>query len=314
MPNLQIRISGLCFFAFDNPLKAERGPAPTSATLLLQKLTQARMLSHVVLGRNEILDQHFPLLEFDLGDRDARSTRRADFFARPDENGRMSRGVCLLFGDDVTIETDDPTVPSHLQLGRSRPRNPDALPQQLTEEEKDTLWWMPTLEDAFPGNAALNRNFVNLPPGANQAVLARVQLRQGRLRTLELSDLPCEFVPPGSPNFNQRIATALSLEIPFREKVTFKMTRRIDGRAEENALVLKPLDGGDLDVELKNMEIDELIGVRKNYSARLEADFEIYAELLQNPVPGGPTHLLQRSPGNPAGVGMSNCPPGGGTQ
>jgi hypothetical protein len=309
MPNLRIRISGLCFFAFNRPLKTSRED-PTSARLLLQRLTSARTLKHMVLGRNEVLDQHFPMLEFSLGDRDATSTRRVDFSARPDANGRMTRGVCLLFGDDVTITTDDGGVAPTLQLDRSKPEDPAAL--QLSQQEQGSLWWMPTLEDAFPGNSAINPLFANNPPAANQPILARVELNQGKLQTLELSDYPCTFVSPGSASFNQRIATALALDIPFKRRIIFDMVRRIDGQQETSRLVLRPSDGGDLDVEIKNMEIDDLIGIRKNYSARLEADFEIYADLLLNPLQAGPTYLRQITPGNPAGVGLSNCPPGGG--
>lgn len=315
MPTLKIRISGLCFFAFDHPLKSKEGPLPKRADLLLQKLTSARLLRNTIAGLPDVLEQHFPLLAFDLADRDAASTRTTDFAAHPGEDGQMTRGLCLLFGDDVTIRTDmdEGEGDGRLEFDLSRPANP-ASPE-LTDDEKSSLFWLPTLEDAFPGRGAVDPNLRNREPGANQAILARVRLSRGTLKTLELSDLPCRFVPPGSPTFEQRVAIALCLEIPFQERVEFQIVRRAEGREETRVLRLKPpVQGGDLEVDIKNMEIDELIGVKRFYSRGTVADFEVYSELLAQPIVGanGPTYLMPRSPGNPAGTGgLGTCPPGG---
>jgi hypothetical protein len=315
MPTLKIRISGLCFFAFDHPLKSKDRPLPKSAHLLLQKLTSARLLRNTIAGLPDVLEQHFPLLAFDLADRDAASTRATDFAAHPGEDGNMTRGLCLLFGDDVTIRPDgkEDQGDGSLEFDLSKPANP-ASPE-LTDAEKRSLFWLPTLEDAFPGRGAVASNLSQRKPGANQAILARVKLSRGTLKTLELSDVPCRFVPPGSPTFEQRVAIALCLEIPFQEWVEFHVIRRAEGREQESFLRLKPpVPGGDLDVDIKNMEIDELIGVKRFYSRGTVADFEVYSELLAQPVMGanGPTYLMPRSPGNPAGTGgLGTCPPGG---
>src|SRR3954454_13883230 len=103
MPTLHLTISGLCVFAFDRPLKGAGNP-PTKATLLLQRLIQARELAHMTNGAHEILDQHFPMLEFDPDDRDTNASNRGpDFLFAPDAQGKMQKAVCTLFGDDLDI-------------------------------------------------------------------------------------------------------------------------------------------------------------------------------------------------------------------
>jgi hypothetical protein len=318
MPNLRIKISGLCIFAFDRPLKGE--VPPTRATLLLQKLTHARTLSNVPNQRYEVLDQHFPLLVFNLPDRDPASTRTADFLALPDSTGRqMTKGVCLLFGDDLKILPDgqEKGADDYLRVDAKPPKEPS----NPTEEELKSLWWMATLQDAFPTKAneapvGIDPVFINSKPGANQAILARIDLAEGRLMTHERTDRSCIFAPPGNPEFNQQIAVSFHLDIPFKEKVVIKVTRRADGREEESHLVLAPSGhgSGGLELEIKNMEIDELIGMKRSYSPRPEADFEVYADLLANKPPGldQRTYLRQMTPGNPAGIRFSTCPPTGG--
>ncbi|HEV7787313.1 MAG TPA: hypothetical protein VGQ28_18365 [Thermoanaerobaculia bacterium] len=313
MPTLRLSISGLCFFAFNRPLlKAKGNPVPTAVTLLLQRLTRSRELSRVVNFENEILDQHFPLLEFDPDDRDvASSTRGPDFLCAPDATGKMKKGVCLLFGDDLSFLIDGrPMRPDALSLTASPPVNPNA--SQLTGADKETLWWMATLEDAFPGHGAINPIFKTDSPGPNQPILARIQLTEGQLRTVDLSDSTCTFVPPGSATFNQRIATSFSLEVPFQNTVEIAATRPANGNLTRSRLVFSPSSGKDLQIEIKNMEIDSLIGLEKAYGPRPEADFETYADLLLSPPAAGRSFLVQRSPGNPSGVGLSHCPPSGG--
>jgi hypothetical protein len=309
MPNLQIKISGLCVFAFDRPLK-KAGPPPTRATLLLPKLTHARALNNFVNQRYEVLDQHFPLLVFDLDARDPASTRDSDFLVPDTARTRIEKGVCLLFGDDLTITTDDGKVASKLNLDQTPPTKP--LATTVDPKERQSLWWMATLEDAFPGKGEVNPLFIDNPPGSNQAVLARVQLTQGRLASAELTDHPCTFMPPGNPKFYQRIATSFTLDLPFKEKIEINIERREDGKISPSQLILRPPSRSNFTIEIKNMEIDELIGMKKSYSPRPEADFEVYADILAQPIVGKPPFLRQTGPGSPAGVTFSTCPPAGG--
>jgi hypothetical protein len=313
MPNLRIMISGLCVFAFDRPLPKGKGKEPTTATLLLQRLTQARQLASIVNSQHEVLDQHFPLLCFDADDQDPASVRKPDFLGMPDATGKMTKGVCLLFGEDLTILIDGrPMKPNALSLTSNPPSN--QLAPQLTGQNQETLWWMATLEDAFPGRAAINPIFINSKPGPNQPILARVnQLSEGQLKTAELTDSPCAFLPPGSASFNQRIARSFALDVPFQSKVEIVMERPNGTKVESRNLTFSPKAGKDLLIEIKNMEVNQLIGFDLAYVApRATADFEIYAELLLSPIQGNKPFLVQKSIGGAAGVGLSNCPPTGG--
>ncbi|HEY2292083.1 MAG TPA: hypothetical protein VGM86_15395 [Thermoanaerobaculia bacterium] len=336
MPNLRVKISGLCIFAFEPPPQGEE--KPTCAHLLMQKLTYARVLNSAPhQDYAAALDQHFPLLVFSLPDRDSVSTRQTNFFAVPSADGKqMTKGVCVLFGDDVEVLPDGADgAPKNgnknggngtsLQFDRSAPNPKDKA--NPTPEELRSLYWMATLQDAYPADektgkpaAEIDPVFYKNPPGANQAIVARVELKQGQLTTDQLTDHICTFVPPGNQKFNQKIALAFNWDIPFKDKVVIRTTKRIEGRVEPSDLVLTPSGhgDGDLEIEIKNMEIDELIGVSRSYSPRPEADFEVYADLLKDRssrFPMGaqpPTYPRQVAPGNPAGVVFGTCPPAGG--
>lgn len=311
MPTLNLTISGLCVFAFDQPIKG-KGKDPTTAILLLQRLTQSRQLSNVVNFQHEVLDQHFPLLAFDADARDASSTRVPDFLACPDPAGKMMKGVCLLLGDDLTLLLDgEPMRESALKLNRNPPANPFA--PQLANGDKETLWWMATLEDAFPGHGTIDPIYIKNKPGPNQPILARLPLSQGELKTQDLTDYPCTFLEPGASTFNQRIATSFVLQVPFQKTVEIRMERPKSGRTERNNLVFSPAAGKDLQIDIKNMEVNELIGFDSAYGPRATADFEIYGELLPRTVAVQKPFLVQTGPGGPAGVGLSSCPPTGGT-
>ena len=88
MPNLSLTISGLCVFAFDQPVKG-KGKDPTQATLLLQRLNRSLELDNMNGTSHEILDQHFPMLEFNPTELAATSTRVPDFAYAPDARGTM---------------------------------------------------------------------------------------------------------------------------------------------------------------------------------------------------------------------------------
>jgi hypothetical protein len=321
MPTLSLSISGLCVFAFDQLLKGT-GPPPTQATLLLQPLIRSQELDHQTNGVHDVLDQHFPMLEFNPDDRDAAaSTRGPDFLCTPDAQGKMKTGVCTLFSDDLTILIDGRTMGSNgnvLKLTRTPPANPSA--STLTGTDRETLWWMATLEDAFPGKGRVNPIFINNPLGPNQTFLARVVLSEGTLKTVDLSDHPCIFTSVSSANvntsFNQRIATSFVLEVPFAKTIEIRMKRpNSNNQFDTSQMIFSPAAGQDLQIAIKNMEIDPSIGLPpyKNTNPRSEADFEVYAKLLPGVPVQNPPSLSAVGPSDVvAGVSMGYCPPTGG--
>lgn len=321
MPTFKLMISGLCIFAFDRPLPKGQpnGQKPTSATLLLQRLTQSRQLTHMLSSsKHDVLDQHFPLLAFDADDLDPKASDRGPDFLGVPVNGKMTKGVCLLFGDDLTISIDGrPMQQNALALSVDRPSDPFA--PQVTDANLSTLWWMATLEDAFPGNGTINPIFIKSKPGPNQPILSRLQLGEGTLMTAALTDDPCTFLPPGSQSFNQRIATSFVLEIPFQKTVEIGLERPKGTGVDPRKIVFAPPAGKDLVIDIKNMEVNQLIGFDMAYGIpQATADFEVYADLLQNPIIDPTTNkvlgtaLVRNTIGGSAGVGLSHCPPSGG--
>jgi hypothetical protein len=303
-PQLRVSFSGLCLFVFNPPLSGD--VKPTKANVLLQRLTRAQPLSQTTNAQPEVLDQHFPLLEFNLADWSPSSTRKADFHCLPDAAGRMTKGVCLLNGEDVTIHPDgdpEPQEPS-LQLSRSQPRN-SVDPQ--SPRDLDTLWWMATLDEVFPDNP-LDSRIRDTAPGSNQPILARVLLNQGYLKTRELTNSPCTIVGAEPSDFNRRVATSFELEIGCREMVEIRMTAVRNGKRTMSKLVLYAKDGADLEIGISNMEIDSFIGMDPADGPRAQGDFGTFANLLQNPIQGPKPFLREAGPGGSSGCcGRANC-------
>lgn len=311
MSMLRLSFSGLCTFVFDPPLSKTSGTLPKKATVLLQRLTRARALRNQSNLKPEVLDQHFPLLEFDLKDWSPESTRVADFHCLPDATGRMTKGVCVLNGEDLKISLDGRGMkPGALQLSTARPLDPSA--PVLSPADQETLWWMATFGEAFP-DRALNPVLWNTAPGSNQPVLARIELTEGRLKTRELTDFVYTLVGSQNTGFSQRVAVSFDLEVDFGSKVIFEMTANRNGRTATSALVLTPKDGAVLEIGISNMEIDQYIGLDPASGPRVEADHEVYTDLVTPPLPAGQPRpfLRQASPGNFSGMGVSSCAPWG---
>jgi hypothetical protein len=232
-------------------------------------------------------------------------TRNANFHCLPDAAGRMTKGVCLLNGEDVTIHPDGDPEPEEpaLQLSRSQPVDTvDPKGSSL-----DTLWWMTPLDEVFPNNP-LDPRIRNTRPGSNQPILARVTLNQGYLKTRELTNSPCTIVGADPFSFNRRVATSFGLEIDCREMVEIRMTAMRNGRRTTSKLVLYSRDGADLEIGISNMEIDRFIGMDPADGPRAQGDFATFSDLLQDPIEGLKPFLRESGPGNSSGCcGRANC-------
>ena len=249
-----------------------------------------------------------------MADYDSGSTRLPDVHCTPDASGKMTMGTCLLNGEDITVILDDRKMDRNaLDLSRDEPSDKNS--HNLGRQDRDSLWWMATLDDVFPGQARINPVVLNTPPGSNQPILARILLSEGRLRTLELTDFPCTIVPPPASSgaeFYQRVATTFEFAIPFDSKVTLRAKANRNGRTTENDLVLRPSGGGDVRIGIMNIEINRFVGLDPVNGPTAEADFGVFAELLETPISGAIPFLRQTSPGDPAGAPLSTCVPAGG--
>jgi len=312
MPTLRLSFSGLCTFVFDPPLQQAEA-AVDRVTVLLQRLTRARPLAHQVNLQPEVLDQHFPLLEFNRADYQPASTRQADFHCFPDAAGEMTKGVCLLNGEELTI------LPDGQESGRGRvefSKAPPADPASslLSREEQESLFWMATLTDTLGTRGVINPKLLDTAPASNQPILAKAVLTQGRLKTRELTDSSYTIGGADGPSsFNRRVATSFELEVPFNNTVTIRMVANRNGIRTVRQLVLKPAFGDVLQAGVANMEIDRFIGMDPASAPRVEADFEVYADLLVRPIDRGQPRPFLRpaGPGNISAQGQSGCAPAG---
>jgi hypothetical protein len=315
MPTLRLSLSGLCTFIFDPPLNSfefEPDRKFKEVTVLFQRLTRARLLSNLANNQPEVLDQHFPLLEFSLDDLRPESTRTASFACSP-EGGALTKGVCLLNGEDVSILPDGAAANGGVGFSRLKPA--DQTNPLLSQPERESLYWMVTLEDALPGNSALNPRLIETPPGSNQPILAKMHLTKGRLKTRNLTDQAYTIGGSGrSSRINRRVATAFELELDFGKSVTVNMKGKRNGKPTDEDLVLAPTGAGELQVGIGNMEIDRFIGLDPATGPRVQADFEVHFDLLQNPIAQGqPRPFLQLAArdGSSTQGGVSSCAPAG---
>lgn len=301
MPNLRVTFSGLCVFVFDKPIKTS-GPDPSRGVVLLQKLTQCRLLTNATNGRREVLDPHYPLLEFPL-----RSWSPNESSAEPGIvtlHGPEATGIRLLAGSRVRI------LPDEVRESSLVARSPQPTDQEQPQGENlETLWWIPTLDDAFPGSREIAPRFIDVDPGPNEPILACVELNRGTLKTTRITDLPARFQKPAAPGFSRRVAVQVALEVPFKTSVQLALDELVAGQRATKTLTFS--SPGDISLSIRNMEIDSVLGLSRPLGLRAEADFEVYSDLLQ------PSNGSQRTNslvfvgvGGGAGTqGQGVCPP-----
>jgi hypothetical protein len=301
MPNFTIAFDGLIALVFNRPLK--QTPAPDGVTVLIPNLLASRQLQNVTInGADDILDPHYPLLRFATAP-DPASTWPAGM-TLPAPGGPVS--ACLLYDMDLALEIDGKAPAGAVQI-----RNSAAA----SEQDLDTLWWLATIEDAFPNQyEAVPALVIDRPLAFNQ-VVARLALAQGKLTTGKLSDYPCQFTAPSTSTFKQKIALNIQYTIPFQQQVALVSTAwKPDPAGTVSRIVWK--SAADLVVQIGNVEADPFFGLPiDQYPAnRPLEDFEVFYGLVQpanvKGKMGGIASPVQLLP-NGSAAGHTMCPPGG---
>jgi hypothetical protein len=311
---LRVLFSGLCVFVPDRPFDDFEQP-PTEVKMLLQNLLQPQSLTNAVDG--DVLDPHYPMLEFDLSDLHPQSPRKPDL-SRQD----LGKGACLLIGEELSLDLNLSERKGLRCPGRDR--QPDANQETATSRDEDSLYWLARIDKASP-DTFIDPEVLNekLSLDGEPTILARLSLQEGFLRVTQRSDKVCEFHPPDPVNpYRQQIATELALDIQGVEGPVVIVGRRPDGT--ERRLALTPVKSpGLVEIRVQNREIDGLLGVPSDLMlARELADYEVFYELitpttlvagqpLQRRFPKQPVPPPPPNGGGPSLKNPSLCPPTG---
>lgn len=265
----RMTLSGLMVVVPDRPFASAFGPAG-SVTILLPNLLRPHPLEN---GDRASLDPHLPFLEFPLAASQAATTREPDLL-----NPARKTGLCKLVGEEIEI-LPVPGLPVGFTLDTRSPANVN----QPTLAERESLFWLATMEQATPGRGTLKAGLLNSELGETKEIVARARIDRGRLSTLALSLDPCRFEPDGPRNFQRRIAISLVLEIPGVPSHVRLSMKKADREAE--VLVLAGKDGETVELHLMNSEIEDVMNPRPAVQLPLEeplrpiADFEVFYDL-----------------------------------
>lgn len=134
--NFRMILSGLLVVVPDRRFEKTVEAAGT-VTILVPNLLSSRVLS-----TGQALEPHVPVLEFDLAHRRDPSTRETDL-VNPDRG----KGICSLRTEEIEV-LPVPSLASSFEIVGGRPANK----QTPTLEERRSLFWMTTMEQAVPGS------------------------------------------------------------------------------------------------------------------------------------------------------------------
>jgi hypothetical protein len=270
--------------------------------LLLPNLVRSRLVGQ---NQNQVLESHFPMLEFDLADLDPTSPRKADLSRQ--ESGR---GACLLLGESVTFALETPGVqPTSFAFPTS---NPSAGQLTATDADGDSLAWLARLSRAAP-NRRVDPILIDgiFDASVQSRIISRIKLPKGRLRVSGRSKAVCRFEPTvdGDQPYRQQIATELALEIDNVEGPVAILTTNASTGAGRT-VVLRPGRRREvLEIRLRNSELDDFLAVPLALAPAEVSDFDVFYDLV---VPAN--GLRRRSPvqeieGGPSVRNPSLCPP-----
>lgn len=271
----RIVFSGLCAFVPDKPLAS--GGSPTSVIVLFRDLKSGLTLP----GDLHVLP-HFPMVEFNLQNRRPGSTRPLD---------SSVLGLCILASEDLTIgiENASSIYPNYLKVKNPVPKDP----QNPTADEKESLFWLPLMENAVPGALVNPQLLGDLDP--TQSLLAgRAFLTMGTLSTRLIQEGTWIFGAVGDPSTRSTekekyFSESLALEIGGLED-NVELSFKKFGTSKGQTLILGPNPEAPeavVEVLIVNREFPEPATGENNPAPRNDLDFSVYYDLLVPPVPAG---------------------------
>lgn len=258
-----------------------------SMNILVPNLRRPRLLEPFSAEDPQILDPHFPFLEFPEGARLDSSTRQVDL-ARP----VAGRSLCHLAGEEIEI-----LVPGLDRVFTMNTLRPVDLEEPTPEEER-SLFWIATVEEASPGKGLLKPDLLTAPLENDAPIATRLRFDTGHFCTHLLSTNVCRFEPQMDGDVMRRYAIRLALEITgVPDRVTVSMKK---GEVTQE-LHLAPRAGQtSLEIQLSNRELEDILNPNPSPAAvavrepgRPLADFHVFYDFSRDFVAGEPRRFLQ---------------------
>lgn len=298
MALFRIQFTGLCAFVPDRPFSEVTDPS--SIRVLLRNLLIPTLLTRADSQdptKREILDAHFPILDYPTAQKPAAGDLPVNFF-----HHSPSFTAHLLTGFDVHVDVDGQEVSGNVT--------------------RNGLSKVVSIDRISPGQGKVNPKFLTDPLLPQFDVISRLHLAGGNIFTFLTSAQNVAIESQGIPTTQPlgQIATSLAWEIQFENQVKLRFLHPTKG---ESFLTFGPPAPSQLsqriEVRVHNLEIDGFIDTPTEYFFnRALADVEVYYKLSLNPpsIPVGATSLRAlvptgaSSPGQLAGTVMGGKCPG----
>lgn len=290
--------------------------------VLLPDLSRAELNTQPAEGLRVFRSPHFALLKFDLPDLHRKTTRRVDLVTR-DISTQNEEGLLFLKREQIRFRlkaenattfrfadwrptdasgAEEPAKPKSSDSQQvccccrkdasasDGPRRGIEVPCPKHQDQLDSLWWMPRLQDIAPDyqrvrSEHLSTHFGPLP----EELQARVEIRGGFLKTYDFNrdvdgePLPWRFLPANADTseagkWNRAIGNRQALEFfDVQGPVTIEL-KRIANDVHVTELVLDLPPGAHrpvLEVKVTNSEPESLFNVQDRLTAQLpDPDFE----------------------------------------
>lgn len=272
--DFRIVFSGICAFvprpdgSFDD--LAKKKDFFRSLTVVLPDMLSAKAIS-----KDDVRDGHLPTLELDR-DQGWQGDRDVDLVAPKRQN---KKDIYFLNKERVSFEFGGGT-PGGIEIC-----NFDALPPAgqtaPAAGEEEFFWWVPKMERVVPGSENLRDNLL-----ANDLaeVRAIVSLTQGLLSVPpgSISAQEVVFLPIGigqGQGLRQKIAFRVALDVKQVTSVKIVFGTRLPDGTEGTRSLSLTRAAGQVEIAVKNREVDDLLGVKPERTNRGDVDFHAYYDL-----------------------------------
>lgn len=280
-------LSGLMVMVPDRPFEQNLEPSD-GVTFLFPNLLKPRKLEHMPNREPQLLDAHFPFLEFPMAARRSGSTREADL-----HNPARNAGLCRLVGEEIEILA----IPGQ-SVGFRMETSIPANKKVPAGDELRSLFWVASVEQGSPGRGVIRPDLLAAPLGEKESLVTRVRFEHGRLFTNTVTNRRCRFEPASRLRFERPVALSLALEIE-NVQTHVALAMRKQGQ-DPQVLVLAPEGGeGIVELNLMNREFEDIFNPSLLQLAEPDrplADFEVFYDLSSTFQPGDPRPFLREIP------------------